>query len=70
MQEANLDWSGKFCFKVVNIVCNYKVHCMQSIQMLGESGGMPLQENFKNGWSEIESDGIFDSSVHCTIVHD
>ena len=34
------------------------------------SGGMPPQENFKNGCSEIESGGIFDSSVHCTIVHD
>ena len=55
---------------IVNIVCNCKVHCMRSIQMQGESGGMPPQESFKNGCSEIESGGIFDSSVHCTIAHD
>ena len=43
-----------------------QVHCMRSMQMLGGSGGMPPQENFKNGCSEIESGGIFDSSVQCT----
>ena len=32
--------------------------------------GHAPQENFKNGCSEIESGGIFDSSVQCTIVHD
>ena len=42
-----------------------QVHSMRSMQMLGGSGGMPPQENLKNGCSEIE-----DSSVQCTIVHD
>ena len=25
VQEANLDWSGKLCVNIGNIVCNYKV---------------------------------------------
>ena len=41
VHEANLDWLGKFCVKVVNLVFNCKVYCMPVKHAnAGGSGGM------------------------------